>query len=124
MGEWLDDDATVISIGSTLPEQREIDAAVVARAGVIVADMVEEVANDTGDMLAARRAGVDFESRLISLAAAIADPARIPRSGGLRVYKSVGAALQDLTIAGMCVALARKAALGTELPVSIAPVMK
>jgi ornithine cyclodeaminase/alanine dehydrogenase len=124
MGEWLDNDATVISIGSTLPEQREIDASVVARASVIVADMVEEVANETGDMLAARRAGIDFETRLISLADAVADPDRIPESGGLRLYKSVGAALQDLTIAGMCVARARKAARGTELPVSIAPVIK
>lgn len=124
MGEWLDGDATVISIGSTLPEQREIDHSVVARAGVIVADMVEEVANDSGDMLAARQAGIDFESRLISLADAIADPDRISKRRGLRLYKSVGAALQDLTIAGMCVARARKAARGTELPVSIVPVSK
>jgi alanine dehydrogenase len=124
LGEWLDDDATVISIGSTLPEQREIDASVVARAGMIVADMVEEVANDTGDMIAARQAGIEFESRIISLADAVADPNRIPKQRGLHLYKSVGAALQDLTIAGMCVARARKAARGTELPVSIAPIVK
>jgi alanine dehydrogenase len=124
LGEWLDDNATVISIGSTLPEQREIDASVVARAAVIVADMVEEVANDTGDMLAARQAGIDFASRLISLADAVGDPDRIPKSRGLRLYKSVGAALQDLTIAGMCVARARTAARGTELPVSIKPIVK
>jgi len=124
MGEWLDDSTIVISIGSTLPEQREIDASVVARAGMIVADMVEEVANDTGDMIAARQAGIDFETRLISLAAAIADPTRIPKSVGVRLYKSVGAALQDLTIAGMCVARARKTKRGTTLPVSIAPISK
>lgn len=124
MGEWLADDATVISIGSTLPEQREIDVSVVARAGLIVADMVEEVANDSGDMLAARQAGVDFKSRMMSLADAVADPSRTRNCRGLRLYKSVGAALQDLTIAGMCVARARKAARGTELPVSIEPVEK
>jgi ornithine cyclodeaminase/alanine dehydrogenase len=124
MGEWIEGDAAVISIGSTLPEQREIDASVVARASVIVADMVDEVADDTGDMLAARQAGIDFEARLVSLADAIADPNRIPTGSGLRLYKSVGAALQDLTIAGMCVARARKASVGTELPVSIAPVVK
>jgi len=123
-GAWPDEGATVISIGSTLPEQREIDASVVERAGVIVADMVEEVANDTGDMLAARRAGIDFESHLMSLADAVADPNRIPKQKGLRLYKSVGAALQDLTIAGMCVAQARKASRGTELPVSITPITK
>jgi ornithine cyclodeaminase/alanine dehydrogenase len=42
----------------------------------------------------------------------------------LRLYKSVGAALQDLVIAGMCVARARQASRGTPLPVSIAPVLK
>jgi ornithine cyclodeaminase/alanine dehydrogenase-like protein (mu-crystallin family) len=124
MGEWIERDATVISIGSTLPEQREIDTSVVNRANVIVADTVEEVANDTGDMLAARRAGIDFEARLISLADAVADPKQIPAGEGLRLYKSVGAALQDLTIAGMCVARAREASRGTELPVSISPVLK
>jgi alanine dehydrogenase len=124
MGEWLEASATVISIGSTLPEQREIDTSVVARANLIVADVVEEVANDTGDMLAARRSGIDFETRLISLADIVADPKRARDCDGVRVYKSVGAALQDLTIAAMCVARARKGSLGTELPVGIAPVLK
>jgi ornithine cyclodeaminase/alanine dehydrogenase-like protein (mu-crystallin family) len=124
MGDWLEATATVISIGSTLPEQREIDTSVVARASVIVADVVEEVAHDTGDMLAARRAGIDFEPRLIALADVVADPTRVRNYEGLRIYKSVGAALQDLTIAAMCVARARERSFGTELPAAIAPVLK
>jgi alanine dehydrogenase len=124
IGEWLEASATVISIGSTLPEQREIDTSVVARANLIVADMVEEVANDTGDMLAARRSGINFETRLVALGDIVADPKLARACGGLRVYKSVGAALQDLTIAAMCVARARKGCVGTELPVAIAPVLK
>lgn len=124
MGDWLSDAATVISIGSTLPEQREIDASVIAWADLIVADAVEEVSSDTGDMLAARRAGIDFETRLISLADIIFEPNRIQGCKPRRLYKSVGAALQDLTIAAMCVARAREISLGVELPVSIKPIVK
>jgi alanine dehydrogenase len=122
-GDWITEGTTVISIGSTLPEQREVDVSVVARAGMIVADMTEEVAHETGDMLAARRAGIAFEQHLVSLSDALSGPRRTA-AGGLRLYKSVGAALQDLVVAGMCVGRARAASLGTVLPVSIAPVLK
>jgi alanine dehydrogenase len=122
-GDWIGEDATVVSIGSTLPEQREVDTSVIARAELIVADMVDEVAHDTGDMLAARQAGVEFTPRLRSLSELLGQPSGA-RPAGLRLYKSVGAALQDLVIAGMCLARARKAMRGTELSVSIAPVLK
>ena len=46
-GAWLEAGMTVVSIGSTLPEQREIDADAMARAAIIVADMPDEVAHDT-----------------------------------------------------------------------------
>ena len=47
----------VISIGSTLPEQFEVDTEVIRRAEMIVADVPEEVMHETGDLLAARAAG-------------------------------------------------------------------
>lgn len=124
-GDQLGDRSVVISIGSTLPEQREIDVSVVARAELIVADMVEEVSEDTGDMLAARKAGIHFEPRLISLSQLLDRPrGTAAERTGIRLYKSVGAALQDLVIAGMCVTRAREASRGTKLPVSIRPVLK
>ena len=54
-GAWLVPGMMVVSIGSTVPEQREVDPEVVRRADVIVADVPDEVANETGDMIAARR---------------------------------------------------------------------
>ena len=66
-GDMLHPSMTVVSIGSTLPEQREVDEEVIRRAGLIVADMPEEVSHDTGDMLAAKAAGVDFAPKLVSL---------------------------------------------------------
>jgi ornithine cyclodeaminase/alanine dehydrogenase len=121
--DWLEEQATVISIGSTLPEQREVDVSVIARASLIVADMVEEVAHDTGDMVAAQHAGIVFADRLFSLSHLLAEPSA-GKTDGLKLYKSVGAALQDLVIAGMCVDRARQSSRGISLPMSISPVLK
>jgi ornithine cyclodeaminase/alanine dehydrogenase len=114
---------TVVSIGSTLPEQREVDEQVIARAGRIVADMPEEVAHDTGDMLAATRAGIDFGAKLVPLSELVAGKvARAPED--IVLYKSVGSALQDVITAEMLLARARARHFGTELARSIAPVAK
>jgi alanine dehydrogenase len=124
-GAWLQPGMTVVSIGSTLPEQRELDAEAIARADVIVADMGEEVAHDTGDMIEARKAGVDFDGRLTSLADVVGG--RHPgRSAATQIllYKSVGAALQDLVVAALCLSRARELGLGTSIPAPVQPVDK
>lgn len=125
LGEWLSPGATVVSIGSTLPEQRELDVEAIRRADLFVADMVEEVVHDTGDMLAAAAAGVDISARMVSLAAMICGdhPGRTDRSQ-IVIYKSVGAAIQDLAVAAMCVEKALAAGLGTLIPAPITPVSK
>src|SRR5690348_47607 len=126
-GEWLNPGTTVVSIGSTLPEQREVDVSVLRRADLIVADVPGEVAHDTGDMIAAAAAGIDVTSRLVSLSDLIAG--RVPgRRGagaaGVAVYKSGGSALQDVVVAGQLLATARQRGLGTPLPDTIKPVLK
>jgi ornithine cyclodeaminase/alanine dehydrogenase len=124
-GALLRPGVTVLSIGSTLPEQRELDAEAISRAGLIVADMVEEVAHETGDMIAARNEGVDFAGKLVGLDAVIGGRHRGRTDPGqIVLYKSVGAAIQDLSVATMCVERARAAGRGTPLPVSISPVVK
>ena len=122
-GEWLEPGMTVVSIGSTLPEQREVDEQVIARAAVIVADMPDEVAHDTGDMIAATRAGIDFSTKSISLADLVAAPGR-RNPDDILLYKSVGSALQDVIIAEMLLGRARTRKLGNELLRSIVPVAK
>ena len=122
-GEWLAPGMTVVSIGSTLPEQREVDDQTIARASLIVADMPEEVAHDTGDMLAATRAGVEFAGKLVSLADLVGGKvSRKPED--IVLYKSVGSALQDVITAEMLLARARAMGIGTEMAHSIVPVAK
>ena len=125
LGRWLSPGTTVVSIGSTLPEQREVDAEVIARADRIVADMVEEVVHDTGDMLAAKQAGVAFDHKVVSLAAVVGGrhPGRTSEREIL-LYKSVGSGLQDLAVAAMCYTRAVERSVVTPLPVTIAPVDK
>jgi ornithine cyclodeaminase/alanine dehydrogenase-like protein (mu-crystallin family) len=125
LGEWLTPGTTVVSVGSTLPEQREVDPAVLDRADLVVADMVEEVLRDTGDVLAACAAGVDVEAKTISLADLVTGsrPGRTS-ADQIVVYKSVGSAVQDLAVAAMCLRHARAAGLGVPLPVTIPPVQK
>ena len=125
LGEWLAPGATVVSIGSTLPEQRELDVEAIRRADMIVADMVEEVAHDTGDMMAATSAGVEFGRRIVSLEDVVCGdhPGRTD-SAQIVIYKSVGAALQDLAVAALCVERALAAGLGTFIRAPINPVNK
>jgi alanine dehydrogenase len=125
LGKWLEPGMTVISIGSTLAEQREVDVDVVERAHLIVADMPEEVAHDTGDMLEATRSGVEFTHKLASLSEIIGErrTARV-NSEDIMLYKSVGSALQDVVIAEMLFARARARGIGTVLAASISPVAK
>ena len=124
-GAWLTDGATVVSLGSTLPEQREVDEETMARAACIVADMPDEVAHDTGDAIAAIKAGVDIAARLVPLSELIAGRITPRRhTSDIVLYKSVGSALQDIVVAEMLLARARRQGLGTALPASIVPVAK
>lgn len=125
LGAWLRPGMTVVSIGSTLPEQRELDPDAIARADLIVADMVEEVAHDTGDMIAAGHTGVEFIAKLVGLSDVISGkhPGRTSPDQ-IMLYKSVGAAIQDLAVASLCATRARAAGLGTSIPAPIVPVDK
>jgi alanine dehydrogenase len=124
LGGWLEPGMTVVSIGSTVREQREVDPEVIARADVVVADVLDEVVGDSGDLIAAREEGID-PNRIVSLADVVGG--REPgRTGAEQVvlYKSVGSAVQDLAVAAMCVRRARESGLGATLPIRIQPVRK
>ncbi|MEM5310319.1 NAD(P)-binding domain-containing protein [Paraburkholderia sp. JHI869] len=124
-GEWLPAGATVVSLGSTLPEQREVDEETLRRAACVVADVADEVAHDTGDGLAATRAGIDLASKIVPLSSLAAGSVKARReSGDIVLYKSVGSALQDVVIAEMLFARAQLTGTGTHLASTIAPVAK
>lgn len=117
-GDWIKPDATVVSIGSTVPEQREIDTSVVARSEIIVCDMLEEVLEETGDMIAARNAGLSFHDKSFSIADLMTGrlDERLDRAKA-RMFKSVGGGLQDIVVAELILTRALAAGLATPLPI-------
>ena len=119
-GAWLKPGTMVTSIGSTLPEQFEVDPEVIRRAESIVADVPEEVMHETGDMLAARAAGVAFEQKIVSLADLVQGRREVRQQpGNIILFKSVGSGLQDIAVSGLCFEKARHGGFGTRLPVGL-----
>lgn len=117
--DWLKPTATVVSIGSTIPQQREIDVSVAARADLIVCDMLEEVLDETGDMLEAKAAGIDVHAKSFSLNALMAGEldARVAAARA-PMFKSVGGGMQDIVVAAMVLEKAVAAGLAQPLPIS------
>lgn len=117
--DWLLPEATVVSIGSTIPQQRESDVSIVARADLIVCDMLEEVLEETGDMIAAREAGIDAAGKAFSLNALMAGQLDSRLAGAKApMFKSVGGGMQDIVIAEMVLERAIAAGLAQPLAMS------
>jgi alanine dehydrogenase len=119
-GAWLVPGMTVVSIGSTVPEQHEVDVDVVRRSDLIVVDVMEEVIHETGDMLDARAANVEFEPKMATLADLVQGHcAGRRRADEIIMFKSVGSALQDIAVAELCFDRARAQGIGSALPVGL-----
>lgn len=108
---------TVLSIGSTRPDLRELDRATFARASVVLVDSPEQVQRESGDVIEAIASGALGPDHLVAMCEAGNGALRLP--GGterdLLVFKSVGTALQDLALAGEVLAAAIPAGVGRDL---------
>jgi ornithine cyclodeaminase/alanine dehydrogenase len=117
--EDLKPGATVVSIGSTVPHQREIDVSVVECCDLVVCDEVGEVIEQTGDMRAATEEGLAVQDKcasLHSLMTGAADDALAKSQ--IRMFKSVGSGLQDVVIAGVALDRAIEAGTAQSLPIT------
>jgi len=115
--DWLAPNAVVASIGSTVPEQRELDVSVIARSELIVCDVPGEVIQQTGDMLAAHKAGIHVDECVISLAELMGERQQARVQAAKRpLFKSVGSGLQDIVVAEWIVTRALAANLAVPLP--------
>jgi len=117
--DWLKPGSIVVSIGSTVPEQREIDVSVVERCDLIVCDALEEVLHETGDMIAASAAGVAVHAKACSLAELMSGAAaERALTATAPMFKSVGGGLQDIIVAELILTKALQAGLATPLPIA------
>jgi len=117
-GDWILPGAIAISIGSTVPHQREIDVSVIGRASLIVCDRPKEVMTETGDMIAAIQAGLDVAARCRSLSELMAGKVAIAQgTTDIALFKSVGSGLQDIVVADLILSKAKRAGLAVPLPI-------
>lgn len=90
----------VLSIGSTRPDLREIERTTLERAAALLVDDPVQVGRESGDIIDALACGVLSQERILSMGEGLAEPQRLAREGArdLLVFKSVGTAVQDLTL--------------------------
>jgi ornithine cyclodeaminase/alanine dehydrogenase-like protein (mu-crystallin family) len=107
--------AVVLSIGSTRPDLRELDRATLRRAAVLVVDDAAEVTRESGDIIDGLDSGALSREHVVSMAA-LAPGARPSADGrDLLVFKSVGTAVHDLSLAIALLDAARAAGRGRDL---------
>jgi ornithine cyclodeaminase/alanine dehydrogenase-like protein (mu-crystallin family) len=121
-GEWLQSGQHVVSIGSTSPFLREIDATTFARADRVVFDAAPaQVFVESGDLIAASG---EIRERLRTatvLPDLVAEGATERADGEITLFKSVGTAAQDLASAKAVYDIARERGIGRELGELAAP---
>ena len=120
-GAWLQPGVLMVSIGATLPEHWELDVATIEKTDFIVADVPEEIMEDTGCFIEAKKAGAKFEHKFATLndlmLGKLDDRLKAAR---FPMYRSAGAALQDLAVAELAYNEAVKRKLAVELPMEFA----
>jgi ornithine cyclodeaminase len=104
-GDAVDEEATVVAIGSHEPEAREVDERLAARATVVVESRASAL-REAGDVIQAIEAGALAADDLVGLAELVRGEAS-PPPGRPRLFKSTGMAWEDLVLAAAVHAAAR-----------------
>jgi ornithine cyclodeaminase len=101
----LREDVVVVAVGSHEPDARELDAALLGRATVVVDD-VDTALREAGDVVLAIAEGRLTADRLVPVRDVVTGVASLPADRPL-VFKSVGMSWQDLVLAEAVLAAAR-----------------
>lgn len=115
-GDWLKPGATVLSIGSTRLDLRELDRRSLERAATLVVDHKEQVIAESGDIADALQSGVLADEQIVSLTDIVVGKATVRTADDdIAVLKTVGTALQDIAVAGLVYETAKAKGLGHDL---------
>jgi ornithine cyclodeaminase/alanine dehydrogenase len=115
-GTLFPEGAVVLSIGSTRPDLRELDSTTMRRASVLVVDDARQVTLESADIIDGleRR---DLCSHRIVPISGLGD-GELPADGDgrdLKVFKSVGTAVQDLALSAAVVEAAKRDGRGRDI---------
>ena len=115
-GEWLSSGATVVAAGPTTWRAREVDDAVLARAGQIIVDSSEQARAEAGDLANAADRGILQWSQLQDLRHVVSGFIKGRRSPTDIVYaKMMGTGVADVAAAKLAYDRALSNGLGTEM---------
>ncbi len=113
---WVKPGACVISVGACLPNQREMDPALVAR-GRLIVDSRASALQESGDVVEGIRDGRFTEEHIAAeLGAVVADPKLGRRSESeVTIFKSLGLAVEDVVAADLAYRRARERGRGAAI---------
>lgn len=100
-GADLKEGAHLDLVGAFRPDMREVDGAAVARAGIILVDTRAGAAREAGDLIQAAAEGCFADERITADVGELCRGDWVParRPDDISLFKSVGAALEDLAAA-------------------------
>lgn len=107
--------ALVCAAGSNWPNRTEVPAEVIGRATAVVCDQIAACKVEAGELIQAAAAGQFNWSDARELADVVAGTTPVPVAG-LRMFKSVGLAIEDVALAFQLLRLARERGVGRALP--------
>jgi ornithine cyclodeaminase/alanine dehydrogenase-like protein (mu-crystallin family) len=115
-GDWLREGALVCAIGANDPQARELDNAVLERAGFVCCDSLEDARLESGDLIEPVATGVLDWLEVHELHEVVAGEVPGRQSDtDIVLFKSNGIAPWDLAIAVEAVRLAREQGVGRDL---------
>ena len=114
--DWIAPGTHVIGVGACRPNQREMPAALLARARLVV-DSRDAAVKEAGDILLARQDGVaaPISAELGEICAGKA-PGRQSKEE-VSIFKSLGLAVEDVVAAHLVLTRARAAGVGAEITI-------
>jgi alanine dehydrogenase len=109
--EWIADGAHICAVGACRPDQREMDAALVAR-GELWVDSREAAMKEAGDILLAIKDGAIDASHIAGELGEFVASASRRKDNRLTIFKSLGMAVEDVAAAHLAFVRAGQAGRG------------
>ena len=115
--EWIADGAHIAAVGACRPDQREMEATLVARARLFVDSRTGALA-EAGDVVLAMRDGAIDETHIAGELGELAGGRVAGRSdpGEVTLFKSLGMAVEDVAAAHLAYVRAAERGLGRGIP--------
>ena len=111
--DWLKPGAHVVTMGANAADRKEVDLKMIEQASFIVTDDLAQARIEAGEFIELDRAGSFDWTRISTLAQLVAKPP--VSTGGLTIFKSLGAAIEDLASSSYVYDEALKRGLGRTL---------